>query len=346
MKNNTNFLDQSLPTINILSIDGGGALGVGSIILLEEILGEAGISFDAAFDMVGGVSAGAIISLMLTMPKKDGWKTLPPKEQIQVINDKFTKFSLDLMGANFFGAILNGLRLIFCGYRFSEKKRIKVANELFGDASLQDASKPVVFSSILNSPGHYSPFIFKNFSTQSEQFENFYMKDVARALCAAPSYFSLALIKSLDGKDAQEYPLLDGALSSNSISLPLYLYASELFPGHKINIISIGNISSIKHVLSKKNPPINKIVSHVMRVVINSSIPRVHESLLLISNLVHNFSYYRINIKVSKSKLLCDTFKVNKLDEIKKYAREYTRSQEGRARIKEIAQILRSSRGL
>jgi|GEM_PF-6156021 predicted patatin/cPLA2 family phospholipase len=340
------FSEISRPPINILSIDGGGVRGVGSVTLLEEIMEEADIHFDDAFDMVGGVSAGGIISLMLTMPKKEEWKKKSPKEQMQMINDKFTKASVDLMSSDFWGGVLNKLRLVYYGYRFSEKNRIEVADKIFGDASLKDASKPVVLLSVLNTPGHYAPFTFKSFPTESEKFENFYMKDVARATSAAPTYFSLAFIKSMGMQEAQPYPLIDGTLSSSSASLLLYLYASELFPGHKINIISLGTGSAVAQKSMKKNIPLNKIISEVLQMVTLSSIPRIHETLLHIDSLVHNFSYYRINFKVHEHKILHEIFNVDNIEALKKEARAYAHTPEGRAKIKEIAQLLRSSRGL
>lgn len=58
--------------------------------------------------------------------------------------------------------------------------------------------------------------IFRSKEAMFSDDKNFYVRDIARATSAAPTYFPSAEIKSING--AKKYSLIDGALGQNNPS--------------------------------------------------------------------------------------------------------------------------------
>ena len=58
--------------IRILSIDGGGIRGLAGARVLEEIELTTGKRIYELFDVIVGTSTGGLISLLLTIPRRDG----------------------------------------------------------------------------------------------------------------------------------------------------------------------------------------------------------------------------------------------------------------------------------
>ena len=118
---------------------------------------------------------------------------------------------------------------------------------MFGDATLsQLRSNAIVAAYNTDDRG---PFFFKHYSSHvtrhrpvlrkaAAEHEDFYVRDVARATTAAPTYFAPAQVTSLAG---HTYSLVDGGLVANNPALSAYVEARKLYrDAWKYVIVSIG----------------------------------------------------------------------------------------------------------
>ncbi len=91
---------------------------------------------------------------------------------------------------------------------------------------LKDLLRPCLITSYDIKNRRTVKFFFnqKNANAKNDPRSNFYVKDVARATSAAPTYFEVARIKSLANVP---YPLVDGGVFANNPSLCAYAEARK-----------------------------------------------------------------------------------------------------------------------
>ena len=194
-----------MPPYRILSLSGGGIRGLiicKILVRLEQLLAENTGNKDARvadyFDMVCGVSTGGIITLLSLIPgTMTSHGSQHPKYSAQQILDIYLaeyknifKASWSLWGAKY---VTSGIEAI--------------GNKYGGIMTLSQLCKNSLLISYdldKRKPHFFTPK------------QDFYIKDVMRATCAAPTYFAPAEITSLDG---QIYHLIDGGTVANNPSI-------------------------------------------------------------------------------------------------------------------------------
>lgn len=213
----------------ILSIDGGGILGLYSTEILrliqERFFPEH--SFSDQFDLIAGTSTGGIIALGLGLGRNPniisefyesyGSKIFPH-------NNKLSKFLLFLRS--------------IVGTRYSNEVLIRFTREFFGDSTMDDAKTCLCIPSIdvVNSRG----VVFKT-PHGVDLYRDKYTKmwEVALATSSAPTYFPVF--------STEEWPgLVDGGLWQNNPALIAALEAHRYFINDEskysnLHILSIGN---------------------------------------------------------------------------------------------------------
>lgn len=234
-------------TVTILSIDGGGIRGLIPALIVEDILrrvrflrsrtGRRGeIRSCDLFDIFAGTSTGALLTLGLTLPEP-----YTPSEIVEVYRRK--------AGAIFpvsrFSSVL-AMRQVFAE-KYDHRPLETVLSDLFGDIRLSQARSNVIVAAY--NTDDRGPFFFKHYTEQATRHhprlraaaaenQDFYLRDVARATSAAPTYFVPAQITSLAGST---YSLVDGGLVANNPALSAYVEARKLYrDARRYVIVSIG----------------------------------------------------------------------------------------------------------
>ena len=214
------------PFCRILSIDGGGIRGIlpGQIlVMLEQILQQESRRADARiaeyFDLIAGTSTGGILACILLAP--DDKKKLPrfsAAEAVSLYIDRGDEvFDLSLWQRI---RSLGGAR----DERYSADGLMDALNDYFHHLKLSELLKPCMITAydIRNRRAHF----FRQHDAAAAPWKDFYVKDVARATSAAPTYFEPARVKSLTNVP---YPLIDGGLFANNPALCAYAEARN-FP--------------------------------------------------------------------------------------------------------------------
>ena len=209
--------------IRILSLDGGGIRGIlpGTILTyIEEQLQKKTKNPQASigqyFDFIAGTSTGGILSMIYLCPNLDGVNKFMAREALDIYlaqGDEIFDVSFSKKVESFNG--------IF-DEKYSEKELEKNLQIYFQDTKLSEALKPCLITSY--DIRNRKAFFFTSLEARSEV-RNFYMRDVARATSAAPTYFEASRIKSLYGTP---HSLIDGGVFANNPSLCAYAEARTI----------------------------------------------------------------------------------------------------------------------
>jgi len=218
-------------SFSILSIDGGGILGLYSANMLKHIQEDVleGEPFSEYFDLITGTSTGGIIGLGLASG-----------HSAAEIEDFYRKHGREIFPRNF--SFLRKVRLFFSS-KYSNQKLASRLDDFFGKTKVADCRTNFCVPSIDASEGRAVVFKTNNSGSQKRD-ENFLLKDVALATSAAPTYLPLHSFDCFSS-------LADGGLWQNNPSLIGMIEAHTSFKDRKnisrIKVLSIGNpLSNIK----------------------------------------------------------------------------------------------------
>ncbi len=182
--------------MNILSLDGGGARGIITIVIIKEIMDRASsligksLHITDLFDFYCGSSVGTLIISALLLP--DDNDPLKPKYNIDDVLDIMVKKGPILFEKSYLQNLrtLWGLRLP----KYIYDTRINMYEEIFLDTSFGQLLGNIVFPA--GDTISHRPIYFHN---NQEIHKNLKVKDILLGTTAAPTYFpSKSLI--IDGK--------------------------------------------------------------------------------------------------------------------------------------------------
>jgi uncharacterized protein len=215
----------------VLSIDGGGIRGLIPAMVLAEIERRTGKRIAEMFDLVAGTSTGGILALGVTKPGPDGKPEYSAKKLIDLYETEGGKiFSIPVW------------HRIHSGWGLAEEKYPsegieEVAKEYFGDVHLAQALKEVLVTAYeIEKRG---PWFFKRRHAldPAQGFDPF-MRDVACATSAAPTYFEPIQLKvgSLGNR-----AFIDGGVHSNNPAMCAYVEARKIHPEENdFLVVSLG----------------------------------------------------------------------------------------------------------
>lgn len=205
--------------VKVLSIDGGGIRGIIPATVLVEFENLTGKPIAQLFDYIAGTSTGGILTLGLTKPGKDG----NPQYKAQDLLDLYTTRGKDIFHRSEAYKILSvdGLERP----KYPADGIDATLKQYFDTAELKDALKPILACSY--DIKNRCPKLFTQTRAAKNPAHNFYMKDVARATSAAPTYFPAAQITSVDG--SQTFDLIDGGVYINNPAVSAFTEAKALY---------------------------------------------------------------------------------------------------------------------
>ena len=211
----------------ILSIDGGGIRGIipGQVaVSIEEKLQQKSGNPDAKiadyFDLIAGTSAGGILTCFYLFP--DPKNPTRPRWSAQDAVNFSIKSGRDVFKSSFWQTLtsLDGL----VDEKYSSYRLEKFFLEHFGDCQLSQLLKPCLITSydIERRKAHF----FDQIDALNHPEEDYFIRDIARATSAAPSYFEVPKIRSLTN---ESYVLVDGGVFANNPALCAYAEVRNKF---------------------------------------------------------------------------------------------------------------------
>ena len=201
----------------ILSLDGGGIRGIvpGQLLthiehLLKEIYDDPNYKIADHFDLIAGTSTGGILACAYLMSDYGR-----PKYSAEEVVDLYLERGDDIFNIPLFQRFKSAGGAL--DERYTADGLEEALLDYFGDTKLSELFKPTLITAydIKRRKAHF----FTQHDAVTDPDHNFYLRDVARATSAAPTYFEVSKIKS----DANKYyPLIDGGIFANNPALCAY----------------------------------------------------------------------------------------------------------------------------
>ena len=224
----------------ILSIDGGGIRGIipGQILVsLEEKLKRISNNPKARiadfFDLIAGTSTGGILTCAYLCPVKENSNR--PKFTAEEVVDLYLERGDQIFSIPLKHKIMTTGGII--DEKYPSDPLEKALSDYFGNTKLSQLLKPCLITSydITRRQGHF----FTQHDAIKKKGWDYYVKDIARATSAAPTYFECSKIKSLTSIN---YPLIDGGVFVNNPALCAYSEVHNKFKAtaKEMAILSIG----------------------------------------------------------------------------------------------------------
>lgn len=217
----------------ILSIDGGGIKGLYSAVILADFEEKYG-KLSKHFDLVCGTSTGGIIALAIAagIPAKD------IVEFYEIYGPKIFKYK------NGTYRYIHKVKQIFITSKYSDNELKNALKTVFKDKQIGDCKTNVLIPTSNITTG--LPCIIK--SDHSEGLgrdKKHFLVDVALATSAAPTYFPVQTIPTMENQDHQ---FADGGLFGNNPSLHGIQEAYRYFIGkekqnyQKFSLLSVSTL--------------------------------------------------------------------------------------------------------
>jgi patatin-like phospholipase/acyl hydrolase len=207
----------------ILSIDGGGIRGIipGQILVhlekkLQELENKPSAKLADYFDMIAGTSTGGILTCIYLTPGDNNKPRFSAEEAVDLYMDRGDEI-FDI-------SIWQKIKSVggLTDEKYSAKELEKALEYYLGDLKLSQLLKPCLITSydIRNRKSHF----FTQHDATDDKVD-YYVKDVARATSAAPTYFEVAKVVNLANTPI---PLVDGGLFANNPTLCAYAEARNI----------------------------------------------------------------------------------------------------------------------
>lgn len=220
----------------ILSIDGGGIRGIipGQVLKhleakLEKL--RPGTRLVDHFDLIAGTSTGGILTCIYLCPEPGGARPrFSAEDAVNLYLENGAKiFDLSVLRR---ARTLGGLR----DEKYPAAPLEGLLRDYFGNLQLSQLLRPCLITAY-DIKRRETKF-FNQARAQSNPGRDFFVRDVARATSAAPTFFECANITSMS---EVSYPLVDGGVFANNPALCAYAEVRKEGPTAKdMLILSLG----------------------------------------------------------------------------------------------------------
>ena len=222
----TEEVSRPLKTVRILSLDGGGVKGVATARLLEHFEANLGCSISDTFHLVGGTSAGGIISTFLTTPVERG--SMQAKYSAGDLVGILRERCEDMFVTRHLSF------LVMFGPKYRTDCFRSVLSEFLGHDTIDNVTTPTAVVS-------YDLVRQKLKIISSSDREVLSKVNSIHASAAAPFYFAPCYAIPVNNAK-KAYELSDGGTGANNPTLCLITKAMELYPdADNFEIVSIGS---------------------------------------------------------------------------------------------------------
>lgn len=225
----------------VLVIDGGGVRGIVPARILEHIEKQTGKPIAELFDLVGGISTGAIVAASLTVPDENNQKK--PKYTAESIKDFYFKQTPKIFPELRF----KSLRQISSSAAYDPRPLEETLLTYFGETHISDSlvSLMIPATDIKN----FRPIwiaSFKGLPDRSpENWSSMLMRDAIRGATTAPTYFPAKYIHTTPNPDVpgvqHRHTLIDGGFFAGSTMRCMLTQARKIAPPDaEIVVVHVG----------------------------------------------------------------------------------------------------------
>jgi len=333
----------------ILSIDGGGIRGIipGQILVhLEKELQKQDNNPKAKladyFDMIAGTSTGGILTCIYLCPDKNSQKT--PRFDAQQAVNLYMDRGDDIFDISLWQRITSGAGVL--DEKYSADELEEALMDYLGDLELSQLIKPCLITSydIRNRRAHF----FTQHDAKVSDSHNFFVREVARATSAAPTYFEAAKVKAMDNTT---YPLIDGGVFANNPTLCAYAEARNInFGTGKVKptakdmfILSIGTgtVDKPYYYRNAKDWGLVQWIKPIIDIMMSGVSETVDYQLKNIFDAVEKKDQYtRFEPSLGKAKSEMDDASLENLNALKEAGEEFAVDPKSAKEIKRIAKTL------
>ncbi|MCC6461075.1 MAG: patatin-like phospholipase family protein [Saprospiraceae bacterium] len=205
--------------IRILTIDGGGILGIVPAMMLQALeqklrahSGKPDVRIADYFDFFAGTSTGGIITALLLVPDED--RPGRPKYTTDDIVGFYSEKGPDIFQSTRLRRLLGSLGLASDRYEVTELERL--LKRYLGATRMSQLLKPCLIPAYdLELAATYF-FCQHDHADGTDPARNFLVRDVCRATSAAPSYFAPATFVSAS---KVQHACVDGGVFANNPTL-------------------------------------------------------------------------------------------------------------------------------
>ncbi len=234
VKSTTNgCVDNKKEKHRVLSLDGGGIRGIGTLVMLAELELKSGKSVQEMFDAFVGTSTGGIIATCFAK----GFTATKLLNLYYAEGDQIFDISWYHSFRSFFGIL---------GPRYEAKNVEALAKRFFNnmeltlsqhsdekDALVGSVIKPFAVTTFNTTKGFKLLHSHSDANTLNPKLKDTPIFQVIRATTAAPTYF--------EGININDATFIDGGVAANDPSLHAYQYGQKLFgPDANIKVYSFG----------------------------------------------------------------------------------------------------------
>jgi len=204
----------------VLSIDGGGVKGIIPARILQEIETRTSKAICELFDIITGTSTGGLLALGLTAPifTINGNGVISSTPDPRYSATELVQFYLERSKEIFpKSSLIREIKTGFglWGSKYDRVPLDTILEEVFNGTLLSWSLCPVFIP--IYSLDHDKPFIASSIYARTEC--DFYMKDIAGATTAAPTYFDPKTFKSFATTLGHNYQGVDGGIYANNPEL-------------------------------------------------------------------------------------------------------------------------------
>lgn len=310
-------------TVTVLSIDGGGIRGIIPALVLKELETRLNKKTNAPrhissyFDVMSGTSTGGIISLLLNVTNDKGEPLYNPNHVVEF----YTHFGQKAFKTSVWHKIisLGG----WAGDKYVSSTLEDLLSKYFGDASLKDTYSNVIIPSF--DAAQQKMLFFSTMKAEYNSSKNYYLKDIARATSAAPTYFPPAIIRNID--QTVTNIMIDGGIAANNPALCACVHAVDLY-GKDIDlvVVSLGTGSVMKsetsilskHHLNLKDMGIIDWAPLIIPMMMDSDTDMVDYQM----QHVVGKNYFRLQIEMDQYDASLDDTDLSNIERLEKYAKE------------------------
>jgi patatin-like phospholipase/acyl hydrolase len=227
--------------MKVLSIDGGGVRGIIPARILKEIETRTNKPISKLFNIVSGTSTGGLLTLAITKPNTQG----NPEFSAKNLVDLYMERSKEIFAKpSIIRKIKTGFGL--WGSKYDRAAYDKILLQIFKDTLLSQSLCPVFIP--IYSLGNSKPFIASTYFAACNKENDFYLRDIAGAASAAPTYFDPKKFRSPNSTTI--YQGVDGGIYANNPELIGVTGVYLLHPSFEIGniiLLSLGTGDTVKN---------------------------------------------------------------------------------------------------
>ena len=232
LKDKSTFNLSNRKALRVLAVDGGGVRGIIPARILAELELRSGKPITELFDLMVGNSTGGLIVLGLNIPDENGKPKYSAIDLVNLYNQKSRQiFKTSL------------IRKIYTGFglwapKYDRTYYDAVLKDFFGDIRMSELLKPTGVISYNLSTG--LPHLWSSEYARKRPNRDFYVRDIAGATSAAPTYFAPKLL--VDNDNNLEYQADGGIFANNpeSAAISMAFELNNKLKRENIILISLG----------------------------------------------------------------------------------------------------------